>query len=118
MPAFDIVAVPSHVEPLGLTALEGMAASRPVVGSRVGGIAETVLDGETGLLVPARDSASLAAAIEWLADRPEARAAFGARGRQRVIDRFSIAAHVSAVQAVYDEMLGAVPAAGHRAAAS
>ena len=48
IPAFDIVAVPSHVEPLGNATLEAMAAGVPVVGSRVGGIPEMVVDGETG----------------------------------------------------------------------
>jgi glycosyltransferase involved in cell wall biosynthesis len=105
LPAFDIVAVPSHVEPLGLSALEGMAASRPVVGSRVGGIAETVVDGSTGILVPPRDPVQLADAIDVLAsDRAKAES-FGLAGRLRVIARFSVDAHVAAVQSIYDEML-------------
>ena len=46
--AFDVIAVPSHVEPLGNATLEAMAAGRPVVGTHVGGIPEMVVDGVTG----------------------------------------------------------------------
>ncbi len=48
------------IEPLGNATLEAMAAGRPVVGSRVGGIPEMIVEGETGLLVPPRDPAALA----------------------------------------------------------
>jgi glycosyltransferase involved in cell wall biosynthesis len=105
MPAFDIVAMPSHVEPLGLAALEGMAAGRPVVASRVGGLAETVVNEVTGLLVPPREPARLAAAIEQLMLNPAQAEAFGLAGRQRVIGQFSINAHVSAMHAIYDRVL-------------
>jgi glycosyltransferase involved in cell wall biosynthesis len=107
MPAFDIVTMPSHVEPLGLAALEGMAAARPVVASRVGGLAETVVNDVTGLLVPPRDPPRLAAAIEQLALNPVQAEAFGRAGRQRVIAQFSIDAHVLAMQAIYDQVLSA-----------
>lgn len=107
MPAFDIVAMPSHVEPLGLAALEGMAVARPVVASRVGGLAETVVNDGTGLLVPPRDPVRLAAAIEQLALNPAQAEAFGLAGRQRVIAHFSIDAHVSAMHAIYDQVLTA-----------
>ena len=61
--AFDIIAVPSHEEPLGNATLEAMAAGRPVVGTRVGGIPEMIVEGETGLLVPRSDPMALADAI-------------------------------------------------------
>jgi glycosyltransferase involved in cell wall biosynthesis len=109
MPAFDIVAVPSHVEPLGLAALEGMAAARPVVGSRVGGIVETVVDGVTGTLVPPEDAGTLANAIEFLVANPERAESYGAQGRKRTLERFSVDAHVARVQSVYDTLLGTVP---------
>jgi L-malate glycosyltransferase len=105
MPAFDIVAMPSHVEPLGLAALEGMAAARPVVASRVGGLAETVVNDVTGLLVPPRDPARLAAAIEQLALNPAQAEAFGLAGRRRVIAQFSINTHVSAMHSIYEHVL-------------
>ena len=83
-----------------------MAASRPVVGSRVGGIAETVVDGVTGTLVPPKDPVRLASAIDWLANNPSQAEAFGRAGRARVTAHFGIEAHVTAVQSVYDSMLG------------
>ena len=62
IPGFDVVAVPSLVEPLGNATLEAMAAGRPVVGSRVGGIPEMIVDGETGSLVPPQAPHALAVA--------------------------------------------------------
>jgi len=107
IPAFDIVAVPSHVEPLGNATLEAMASARPVVGSRVGGIPEMVVDGVTGTLVPSRDPASLAAAIEALVTNPDRARAYGVAGRARALSTFSVAAHVSRVGAAYDALLSA-----------
>ena len=93
---------PSVYEPFGIINLEAMACETAVVASRVGGIPEVVVPGETGLLVdlalepgtfeptdPAAFSASLAAAINQLARDPELRTAMGRRGRQRVLDHFS-----------------------------
>jgi glycosyltransferase involved in cell wall biosynthesis len=62
-------------EPFGMTALEAMACGTPVVASRVGGLAETVVDGRTGILVPPRQPRSIRAAIEALLnDQPRRRA--------------------------------------------
>jgi glycosyltransferase involved in cell wall biosynthesis len=105
IPAFDIIAVPSHIEPLGNATLEAMAAGLPVIGSRVGGIPEMIVDGETGLLVESRNAAALAAAIESLVRDPGRARAFGRAGRARAEQVFSVAAHVSHVQAVYDRLL-------------
>ena len=105
IPAFDIVAVPSHVEPLGNATLEAMASARPVVGSHVGGIPEMVVDGVTGALVPSRDPVRLADAIEALARDPEKRRRQGQAGRSRALAEFSVAAHVNRVQSIYDETL-------------
>ena len=69
--ALDVAVLPSYREAQGLTILEAMALSRPVVASNVGGIPEMVEDGVTGLLVPPHDAAALAAAITRLL-RPSA----------------------------------------------
>jgi glycosyltransferase involved in cell wall biosynthesis len=66
-----------------LAAAEAMACGRPVVASRVGGIPEFVVDGETGVLVPPGDPRELSAAVHGLLDDPERRAAMGRAGRQR-----------------------------------
>ena len=70
--AFDIIAVPSHVEPLGNATLEAMAAGRPVVGSRVGGIPEMVVDGRNRDARSPSDPAALADAIGAPRARPGA----------------------------------------------
>jgi glycosyltransferase involved in cell wall biosynthesis len=102
IPAFDLVAVPSHVEPLGNATLEAMAAARPVVGSRVGGIPEMVADGVTGLLVPPGDSAALAEAIASLVGDPVRLEAFGQAGRARAETHFSMQVHATRLQGIYD----------------
>ncbi len=106
IPAFDIVAVPSHVEPLGNATLEAMAAGRPVVGSRVGGIPEMVVDGESGLLVPPRDAARLADALKRTALDTALRVRFGAAGRERARCVFGLGLHAARLQAGYDVLLG------------
>src|SRR5262249_2652934 len=55
----DIVVIPSRQEGQGIVALEAMAARKPVVASRVGGLIETIEDGKTGVLVPPEDPAAL-----------------------------------------------------------
>ena len=64
-----VFACPSLYEPLGIVNLEAMACGTPVVGSRVGGIPEVVLDAQTGLLVPPGDHVLLAEALTSLLDR-------------------------------------------------
>jgi glycosyltransferase involved in cell wall biosynthesis len=86
--ASDVAVLPSLHEGLGVAALEAMAAGRPVVASRVGGLAEVVVDGETGALVPPRDADALAAALRTLAAAPETRMRLGtaaARARARAL---------------------------------
>ena len=93
---------PSVYEPFGIINLEAMACETAVVASRVGGIPEVVVPGETGLLVdltlrpgtfepvdPAVFSSGLAAAINRLAADPDLRARMGTQGRQRALDHFS-----------------------------
>jgi len=104
LPAFDIIAVPSHIEPLGNATLEAMAAGLPVVGSRVGGIPEMIVDGETGLLVPSRNAGALAEALETLVCQPDHARAMGRAGRVRAREVFSPEAHARRIQDVYDRV--------------
>lgn len=88
--SFDVFAFPSLFEGLCLAVIEAQAAGVPVVATPVGGIRETVVEGETGLLVEPRDAAGLASAIlRLLADR-ELSARLSAEARRRVRDRYSV----------------------------
>src|SRR5207253_4803792 len=84
MHAMDVFAMPSIWEGFGLVLLEAMAAGRPIVASRVATIPEVVLDGETGLLVPAGDPLALADALAHLAQQPALAARMGEAGRERL----------------------------------
>ena len=86
----DILIAPSIQESFGLAPVEAMAMGIPVIASRVGGLPEVVLDGETGLLVPSSNSEALADAIVYLMDRPEVRQEMGKKGRERVLQKFDI----------------------------
>jgi len=79
-------------EPFGLVGPEALAHGIPLVGFDVGAIREYLADGETGLLVPAGDTAALAAAIDSILNAPAKAAAMGARGRELVAARFTDAA--------------------------
>ncbi len=106
--ALDVAVLPSYREAQGLTILEAMALSRPVVASDVGGIPEMIQDGTTGLLVPPHDPEALAAAIiRLLTDHPLADT-LGRAGHDLVHDRFCIELMVRAVEAIYDEGAGVV----------
>ena len=84
-----VFACPSIYEPFGIINLEAMACETPVVATRVGGIKETVVDGETGLLVPAGDSVRLGRALRKLLEDPSLAKRMGKLGRRRVLQRFT-----------------------------
>jgi D-inositol-3-phosphate glycosyltransferase len=84
----DVVACVPWYEPFGLVALEAMACGRPVVASAVGGLADTVIDGVTGVHVPPRSPAAIGAALsQLLADRPYC-VALGTAGARRARARY------------------------------
>ncbi len=113
---------PSIYEPFGIVNLEAMACGIPVVASRVGGIPEIVLPGETGWLVdlePSGDALGtpadpegfardLASALSEALDSPERTAAMGAAGRQRVEDHFGWPAIAARTAELYRELVGDV----------
>ena len=101
-----IVVVPSIEEGLGLVAVEAQLCGRPVVGFESGGLRDVVADGETGRLVPPRDSAALARALDELLERPDRGAALGAEGRRRALERFAPEAVARRHLAIYRAALG------------
>lgn len=105
MAAADLVAMPSRAEGLGVAALEALAAGRPLVASRVGGLAELVVDGVCGVLVPPDDPAALAAALERLRDDPDLRARLARAGPARVAEGFLAEQMVAAYLELYRELL-------------
>lgn len=100
-----LVLSPSVREELGVALAEAQACGVPVVSTRVGGVAEIVEDGSSGLLVPPRDAAAIADAIETLLGDGERRAAMGVRGRMRVRERFSGAAADGALASLYRRVI-------------
>lgn len=103
--SFDIFVMSSITEGLGTSILDAMACAKPVVGTRAGGIPEAVTDEDTGLLVTPHDEAALAAAIIRLLKDPVLAARFGASGRQRAAEYFSVERMVSETQHVYQKAL-------------
>ncbi len=77
-------------EPFGQVVVEAMAARRAVVATDAGGVRETVVDGETGLLVPPGDAEAMAAAMVRLLRDPEERQQMAAAGRERALSHFHI----------------------------
>ncbi len=84
-----VFACPSVYEPFGIINLEAMSCETAVVATRVGGIKEVVVDGETGLLVPPANPARLGRAITQLIEDPARAARFGKAGRKRVLRHFT-----------------------------
>jgi glycosyltransferase involved in cell wall biosynthesis len=98
---FDLLAMPSRQEAWGVAAAEASATAIPVVATRVGGIPEVVVDGETGLLVPPQDPPALAAAIRRLAGDRDLRHRMGRAGRVRVESLFAWQRCVDLMVGVY-----------------
>lgn len=88
MAAFDLCVVPSIEEPLGLVALEALAAGTPVIASDTGGLPEIVRPGENGMLVPPRNPKKLAAAIIEMAGSEQRRRQLGENGKSMVQREF------------------------------
>ena len=101
----DIFVMPSLFEGLGVAALEAMAAGKPVVATNVGGLAESIRHGQTGLLVIPRDGKAIADAVSSLAADPQAARKMGLQGRQRVLENFTLTRMAAQNEAFYYELL-------------
>ncbi len=104
-PGFDIYALPSLAEGSPNALLEAMACGRPAIASRVGGVPEAAIDGESGILVEPRNPAALAKALLDLAKDPPRRNALGRAARERVEADFDLAKKVDQHQDLYRALL-------------
>jgi len=104
-----VVCVPWY-EPFGIVPLEAMACGVPVVASAVGGQVDSVVDGVTGVHVPPRDPAALAAALRALLADPERRAALGAAAARRARRRYAFERIAGATREVYADVVSAAEA--------
>jgi glycosyltransferase involved in cell wall biosynthesis len=100
-----VVVCPSRREGYGVVARQAMAHARPVVASAVGGLAEAITDGETGLLVPPGDASALRVALEHLLGDVQLRTRLGAAARDHVRERYSREAAATATLAAYEAAL-------------
>src|SRR4051812_42207410 len=111
LPAADVFLCPSIYEPQGIVNLEAMACETAVVASRVGGIPDVVVEGQTGLLVdydpaePARFEAGFAAAVNSLIDDPARLRAMGLAGRERAVTEYGWDAIAARTVRLYESLL-------------
>ena len=93
--------IPAIEEGLGLTAVEAALSATPVIAFASGGVVDAVVDGETGILVPARDVDRLAVAIDRLVTDAAEAARMGGAGRRFALGRFSAGAVASTYAELY-----------------
>jgi D-inositol-3-phosphate glycosyltransferase len=103
------VSVPWY-EPFGIAPVEAMACGVPVIVSAVGGHLDTVVDGVTGLYVPARRPGALATLLRRLVADPELRCSLGAAAARHVPDRYTWARIAAETEAVYERLVPAASA--------
>ena len=114
LPEADLLLLPSADESFGMAALEAMSCAVPVVASRVGGLAEVVMDGVSGRLLPVGDIVGMTtAALEILEDRSVAQR-MGCEGRRIAQERFEASAIVPAYLHVYAVAMDAMKREGNR----
>jgi glycosyltransferase involved in cell wall biosynthesis len=111
--AADVAVTTPWYEPFGLTPLEAMACATPVIGSRVGGIGFTIVDGETGFLVPPKNPEALARSLERLLADADLRQRMGKAGRARIEREFTWPTVASRTAALYGELLSDPQCAPH-----
>lgn len=103
----DLFAFPSETEALGLALIEALSCEVPAVASRVGGIPDIVDDGVHGRLFESGDEEGLLGALCALIEDPALRRRMGQRGRERVLERFSLPRIIARYQSLFDAVLEA-----------
>lgn len=101
----DIFILASLEEGLANVILEAMYMAKPVIATKVGGIIETIVDGETGILVPPRDSESLAKAIILLLTDKSKAQDMGRRGKERCLKEFGSDIMINKFEKLYESLL-------------
>jgi glycosyltransferase involved in cell wall biosynthesis len=104
--AADVAAMPSLQEGLGVAVLEAMAMGKPVVSSDAGGLPESVVHGETGIVTPAGDAEALADALAAVLRDPARARSMGRAGRERVVEHFDRPRVAERVLRLYADVLG------------
>jgi glycosyltransferase involved in cell wall biosynthesis len=104
----DLLVHPADNESFGRTVVEAMAAGKPAVGVRRGGVGETIVDGVTGLLADPDDASGLARAIERLVRDPMLRLRMGSEGRRRAQELYSIESCAEGVAEAYSEAMSRI----------
>ncbi|GLR67913.1 glycosyl transferase family 1 [Acidocella aquatica] len=99
----------TYREGLPKSALEAMAAGRPLVASGIPGLREAVVDGQTGILFPPGDAPALAAALAKLIASPALRARMGAAARSRAAEKFSEPRICAQTLLVYEALISGAP---------
>jgi glycosyltransferase involved in cell wall biosynthesis len=105
--AFDALVLPSSNEGTPVSAIEALAAGRPVVATRVGGVPDVVEEGDDGFLVEPGATDDLADRLAQLARDPELRERMGRAGRERVLPRYAVERLVDDVDRLYRSLLRA-----------
>lgn len=101
----DMVVMPSIQESFPRVPLEAMAMKVPVIATTVGGLPESIDNGNTGILVPPMDVDSLSNAIKYLIENPGTRRMMGEAGRKRVEEKFSIENNLRKTEELYLDVL-------------
>lgn len=105
MNLLDVFVLASTSEAAPIVVLEAMACARPVVATRVGGVPEMVIDGKTGIIVPAKDADAISAAVVRLLSNREEAVKMGLEARKRAVEYFDIASCTRLHQQIYKDMI-------------
>jgi glycosyltransferase involved in cell wall biosynthesis len=115
----DVLTMPSVIAPNGLmeglpvTLMEAMAVNLPVVATKISGIPELVVDGETGLLIPPADAEALRDAIVAVISDPAGARQRAAHGRELIEQEYDLSRNVSRLEALFDDALAGRHSAVH-----